>query len=42
MKDRYLFKAKSLDWREFPEKEQWIAGYYVSGFDDPELIESEE
>lgn len=36
MEDRYLFKAKSLDWREFPEKEQWIAGYYVSGFDEYE------
>ena len=33
MADRYLFKAKRLDWREFPEKEQWIIGYYVLGFD---------
>ena len=33
MEDRYLFKAKRLDWREFPEKEQWIIGYYVLGFD---------
>ncbi len=33
MKDRYLFKAKRLDWRKFPEKEQWIIGYYVLGFD---------
>lgn len=33
MEDRYLFKAKRLDWRKFPEKEQWIIGYYVLGFD---------
>lgn len=33
MEDRYLFKAKRIDWREFPEKEQWIIGYYVLGFD---------
>lgn len=33
MKSRYLFKAKRIDWREFPEKEQWIIGYYVLGFD---------
>lgn len=33
MADRYLFKAKRLGWREFPEKEQWIIGYYVLGFD---------
>lgn len=33
MADRYLFKAKRLDWRKFPEKEQWIIGYYVLGFD---------
>ena len=31
--DRYLYKAKRLDQREFPEKEQWIIGYYVLGFD---------
>ena len=36
MADRYLFKAKRLDWREFPEKEQWIIGYYVLGFDEYE------
>lgn len=34
MEDRYLFKAKRLDWRKFPEKEWWITGYYVLGFDD--------
>lgn len=33
MEDRYLFKAKRLDWRKFPEKEWWITGYYVLGFD---------
>lgn len=33
MEDRYLFKANRLDWREFLEKEQWIIGYYVLGFD---------
>jgi hypothetical protein len=33
MEERYLFKAKRIDWREFPEKEQWIIGYYVLGFD---------
>lgn len=36
MKDRYLFKAKRLNWREFPEKEQWITGYYVLGFNEYE------
>nr|DAT46969.1 MAG TPA: YopX protein [Caudoviricetes sp.] len=36
MEDRYLFKAKRLDWREFPEKEQWIIGYYVLGFNEYE------
>lgn len=36
MKDRYLFKAKRLNWREFPEKEQWIIGYYVLGFNEYE------
>lgn len=36
MKDRYLFKAKRIDWREFPEKEQWIIGYYVLGFNEYE------
>lgn len=36
MEDRYLFKAKRLDWREFPEKEQWITGYYVLGFNEYE------
>lgn len=34
MEDRYLFKAKRLDWRKFPEKEWWITGYYVLGFYD--------
>lgn len=34
--DRYLYKAKRLDWREFPEKEQWIIGYYVLGFNEYE------
>lgn len=34
MEDRYLFKAKRLDWRKFPEKEWWITGYYVLGFDE--------
>lgn len=33
---RYLYKAKRLDWREFPEKEQWIIGYYVLGFNEYE------
>lgn len=33
MGDRYLFKAKRVDCRKFPEKEQWITGYYVLGFD---------
>ena len=32
MEDRYLFKAKRVDWREFPEKEWWITGYYALGF----------
>ena len=36
MGDRYLFKAKRLDWREFPEKERWIIGYYVLGFNEYE------
>lgn len=36
MADRYLFKAKRLDWRKFPEKEQWIIGYYVLGFNEYE------
>jgi len=36
MEDRYLFKAKRIDWREFPEKEQWIIGYYVLGFNEYE------
>lgn len=36
MEDRYLFKAKRLNWREFPEKEQWITGYYVLGFNEYE------
>lgn len=36
MNDRYLFKAKRIDWREFPEKEQWIIGYYVLGFNEYE------
>lgn len=36
MEDRYLFKAKRVDWREFPEKEQWITGYYVLGFNEYE------
>lgn len=26
MEDRYLLKEKRVDWREFPEKEQWITG----------------
>lgn len=34
--DRYLYKAKRLDWRKFPEKEQWIIGYYVLGFNEYE------
>lgn len=34
--DRYLYKAKRLDWRKFPEKEQWITGYYVLGFNEYE------
>ena len=34
--DGYLYKAKRLDWREFPEKEQWIIGYYVLGFNEYE------
>lgn len=33
---RYLYKAKRLDWREFLEKEQWIIGYYVLGFNEYE------
>lgn len=36
MTDRYLFKAKRIDWRKFPEKEQWITGYYVFGFNEYE------
>lgn len=36
MEDRYLFKAKRIDWREFPEKERWIIGYYVLGFNEYE------
>lgn len=36
MNDRYLFKAKRLNWREFSEKEQWITGYYVLGFNEYE------
>lgn len=36
MEDRYLFKAKRLNWREFSEKEQWITGYYVLGFNEYE------
>ena len=36
MEDRYLFKAKRLDWRKFPEKEWWIIGYYVLGFNEYE------
>lgn len=34
--DRYLYKAKRLDWRKFPEKGQWIIGYYVLGFNEYE------
>lgn len=36
MENRFLFKAKRLGWREFPEKEQWITGYYVLGFNEYE------
>ena len=53
MEDRYLFKAKRLDWREFPEKDRNYRkdlGYWINMvnaevvgniFDNPELLESE-
>lgn len=27
MNNRYLFRAKRKNWREFPEENQWIYGY---------------
>lgn len=33
MNDRYLFKAKRKDWREFPKEEWWVQGYlFDNGF----------
>lgn len=31
MDDRYLFKAKRIDWRELPKEKWWVKGYL---FDD--------
>lgn len=31
MEDRYLFKAKRIDWRELPKEKWWVEGYL---FDD--------
>lgn len=29
MNDRYLFKAKRKNWKELPQEEWWVQGYYV-------------
>lgn len=31
MDDRYFIKAKQKNWRELPQEEWWITGYYVLG-----------
>lgn len=31
-----LFKAKKKNWKNLPEKDQWVEGYYV-----PHIIEGE-
>lgn len=28
MSDRYLFKAKRRNWKEFPKEQWWVEGYY--------------
>ena len=32
MSREILFKAKRKKWRDLPKEEQWVYGYYVSGF----------
>lgn len=32
MENRYLYRAKRKDWKELPQEEWWITGYYVLGF----------
>lgn len=28
MNERYLFKAKRINWKELPKEEWWVVGYY--------------